>query len=78
MPRGIKGLGAGKPSQEEARIVAALAERLATYDRDYALPEAELYLVLESRAVQGSLPVTDKVQGYIAEKLGYPRGSGLS
>jgi len=36
----------------------------------------ELYLILEDRALQGDLPVTDKVLRYIAEKLGYPRGSG--
>jgi len=36
----------------------------------------ELYLILEDRALQGELPVTDKVLRFIAEKLGYPRGSG--
>jgi len=36
----------------------------------------ELYQILEDRALQGELPVTDKVLRFIAEKLGYPRGSG--
>jgi len=36
----------------------------------------ELYLILEDRAVQGNLPVTDRVLRFIAEKLGYPKGSG--
>jgi len=36
----------------------------------------ELYLILEDRALQGELPVADKVLRFIAEKVGYPRGSG--
>jgi len=36
----------------------------------------ELYLILEDRALQGELPVTDKVLRFIAEKVGYPKGSG--
>ncbi|PLJ77029.1 hypothetical protein [Infirmifilum sp. SLHALR2] len=70
MPRGARGLGAGKASQGEVRRVAELAERLTTYSKDAALPGAELYLILENHAVQHSLPVMDKVLHYIAEKLG--------
>jgi len=66
----------GQGPQEGLRRVAELAERLTTYSRDAALPGAELYLILENHAVQCSLPVMDKVLHYIAEKLGYPKGSG--
>jgi len=76
IPRGAGRLGAGKAPKEEVRRVAGLAERLTTYSRDFALPGAELYLILENHAVQCSLPVTEKVLRYIAEKLGYPKGSG--
>jgi len=36
----------------------------------------ELYEILEDRVAQGDLPVSDSVLRFIAERLGYPRGSG--